>query len=94
MLTHGDADHTGIAPVLQRSGARVLVHEDDDHQLRHPGPKGGDASTINFLRNVWRPSTLKISFHVLSRFGGKPAKVEGAETFGTATCSTCPARSA
>ena len=81
VLTHSDADHTGVAPALQRAGARVLVHADDDATLRKPQPKGGDAGPQHFLLNAWRPSTLKITTHVLRRAGGLPLPVKGAETY-------------
>ena len=81
VLTHSDADHTGVAPVLQRAGARVLVHSDDDATLRRPRLKGGDAGPQQFLRNAWRPSTLQITAHVLRRAGGRPLGVRDAETF-------------
>ena len=81
VLTHSDADHTGVAPALQQAGARVFVHADDDATLRKPGPKGGDAGPQHFLLNAWRPSTLQITAHVLRRAGGRPLPVKGAETF-------------
>jgi glyoxylase-like metal-dependent hydrolase (beta-lactamase superfamily II) len=81
VLTHSDADHTGVAPALQEAGARVLVHADDDATLRKPQLKGGDAGPQHFLLNAWRPSLARITFHVLRRAGGRPLPVRGAETY-------------
>ena len=44
VLTHSDADHTGLAAAFREAGARVLIHSDDEPKLRRPGPKSGDAS--------------------------------------------------
>jgi len=81
VLTHSDADHTGIAPRLQAAGARVLIHAADEAALRKPGPKGGDASPRHLLANLWRPAVLKIMRHTLQHGGAKPAKVQGAERY-------------
>src|SRR4051794_4389477 len=56
VLTHSDADHTGLVPVLRDAGARVLIHEDDEGTLRDPGPKGGDGRPIKLVPLMWRPS--------------------------------------
>ena len=81
VLTHSDADHTGIAPQLQQAGARVLIHSDDDATLRKPGPKKGDASPRHMLKYMWRPSFWRLMVHLGRRGGARPPKVEGAETF-------------
>jgi glyoxylase-like metal-dependent hydrolase (beta-lactamase superfamily II) len=81
VLTHGDADHTGVAPALQRAGAKVLVHADDERALRKPALKSGDAAAHNFMLNAWRPPVLRTAFHVIRRSGGKVSSVKGAATF-------------
>jgi glyoxylase-like metal-dependent hydrolase (beta-lactamase superfamily II) len=82
VLTHSDADHTGIAPQLHEAGARVLIHSDDDSTLRKPGPKKGDASPRHVLRYMWRPSFWRLMIHLGRGGAARPPKVEGAETFG------------
>lgn len=81
VLTHSDSDHTGLAPMLQEAGARVLIHADDDATLRKPGPKGGDASLRHVLPRLVRPPLANIFGHTLRHGGMRQAKVSGAETF-------------
>jgi glyoxylase-like metal-dependent hydrolase (beta-lactamase superfamily II) len=92
VLTHSDGDHTGVAPALRGAGARVFIHAADDATLRKPGPKGGDASVINLLGNLWRPSAFKVFGHMLKHGGAKPAKIEGAETYGGGDVLEAPGR--
>ena len=82
ILTHSDADHTGVARALHEAGARVLIHSADEPALRKPGPKSGDASPIKIVPDLWRPSLLRVVVSVISAGGGRPTKVEDAETFG------------
>ena len=77
VLTHSDADHTGIAPQLQKAGARVLIHSDDDATLRKPGPKKGDASPRHMLKYLWRPSFWRLMVHLGRRGGGQAAQGRG-----------------
>jgi glyoxylase-like metal-dependent hydrolase (beta-lactamase superfamily II) len=81
VLTHSDADHTGIVPALQEAGARVLIHSADDATLRKPGLKKGDASPRHILKYMWRPSFWQLMVHLGRRGGARPPKVEGAETY-------------
>ena len=81
MLTHSDADHTGIAPQLREAGARVLIHSADDVTLRNPGPKKGDASPRHQLKYLRRPVALRLTIHLVRGGAARPPKVEGAETF-------------
>jgi glyoxylase-like metal-dependent hydrolase (beta-lactamase superfamily II) len=82
VLTHSDADHTGIASQLQEAGARVLIHSDDEETLRKPGPKKGDASPRHLLKYMVRPTFLRLIVHLGRGGAARPPKVEGAETFG------------
>jgi glyoxylase-like metal-dependent hydrolase (beta-lactamase superfamily II) len=81
VLTHSDADHTGLAPRLRAAGARVLIHAADDATLRKPGPKSGDGSPIHLLPYMWRPRFWRFFGYMASKGGARPAKIEGAETF-------------
>jgi glyoxylase-like metal-dependent hydrolase (beta-lactamase superfamily II) len=92
VLTHSDGDHTGLAPVLRESGARVLIHEADDASLRKPAPKGGDASVPKVLGNLWRPAAVRILAHQLRHGGAKLPKIEGAETFADGDVLDVPGR--
>lgn len=92
VLTHSDGDHTGVAPALRAGGARVLIHAADEATLRKPGPKGGDASVPNVLKNLWRPAALKILGHTLKHGGGKPARLEGVETYAGGDVLDVPGR--
>jgi glyoxylase-like metal-dependent hydrolase (beta-lactamase superfamily II) len=82
ILTHSDADHTGLAPMMHEAGARVLIHEADDPKLRKPGPKSGDAAPQNVLVDLWRPSFWRTIFGIVQGQGFKMAKITDAETFG------------
>lgn len=92
VLTHSDGDHTGLAPVLRETGARVLIHEADDASLRKPAPKGGDASVPKVLGNLWRPSALRILGHQLKHGGAKLPRIEGAETYADGDVLDVPGR--
>jgi glyoxylase-like metal-dependent hydrolase (beta-lactamase superfamily II) len=81
VLTHSDGDHTGLASPLREAGARVLIHAEDDATLRKPGPKSGDASPPHLIPYMVRPSFWRFMGHMAKRGGGKPPKIEGAETF-------------
>jgi glyoxylase-like metal-dependent hydrolase (beta-lactamase superfamily II) len=81
VLTHSDADHTGVAPQLREAGARVLIHSADDATLRKPGPKKGDASPRHLVKYLRRPTFLRLAVHLARNGAGRPPKVEGAETF-------------
>jgi glyoxylase-like metal-dependent hydrolase (beta-lactamase superfamily II) len=81
VLTHSDADHTGIAPQLRAAGARVLIHSADDATLRKPGPKKGDASPRHMLKYLLRPGVWRLMFHLARGGAARPPKVTGAETF-------------
>jgi glyoxylase-like metal-dependent hydrolase (beta-lactamase superfamily II) len=92
VLTHSDSDHTGIAPELQKRGARVLIHAADEGTLHSPRPKGGDASPRHLLANAWRPAFLRLTGHLVRNGGAKQAKVAGAETFEAGEALDVPGR--
>jgi glyoxylase-like metal-dependent hydrolase (beta-lactamase superfamily II) len=81
VLTHSDADHTGIVPELREAGARVLVHTDDEGTLAKPRPKTGDASPKNALPYLRHGTTWRLLVHMTLGGGARPRAVEGAETF-------------
>jgi glyoxylase-like metal-dependent hydrolase (beta-lactamase superfamily II) len=82
VLTHSDADHTGLANAFRDAGARVLIHPGDEDTLRRPRPKGGDASPLHMLAVAWRPGTIRLMRH-FSKYGAglKAAPVEPTGTF-------------
>jgi glyoxylase-like metal-dependent hydrolase (beta-lactamase superfamily II) len=82
VLTHSDSDHTGVAPILQEAGARVLIHADDEATLRKPAPKDGDGAPRHLVKLMWRPRFWRFFGHMARQGGGKPQGIEGAETFG------------
>jgi glyoxylase-like metal-dependent hydrolase (beta-lactamase superfamily II) len=92
VLTHADSDHTGVVPLLQAAGARVLVHSDAEEMLRDPGPKTGDASPARLLRQLWRPSLWRTLIHMGRRGAMNPPHVEGAETYGDGDVLDVPGR--
>jgi glyoxylase-like metal-dependent hydrolase (beta-lactamase superfamily II) len=92
VLTHSDADHTGLAPVLRDAGARVLIHTDDEPKLANPGPKGGDASPVKMLSEAWRPKWWRFYGGMALGGGASPAKLEGAETFSDGDVLDVPGR--
>lgn len=81
ILTHSDADHTGLTSVLHEAGARVLIHAADDATLRKPGPKSGDGKPINMVPQMWRPSFWRLAGEMFRGGGARPPRFEGAETF-------------
>jgi glyoxylase-like metal-dependent hydrolase (beta-lactamase superfamily II) len=75
VLTHGDADHIGIAPRLQAAGATVYAHEGEEPALRSPGMKKGDASARHWLTNLWRPGLWRVVADITRSGGGLPVRV-------------------
>ena len=92
VLTHSDADHTGLAPALRQAGARVLIHADDEDTLRRPGPKGGDASPVHLLPHLWRPGLWRVAVHMTRAGGARPPRIEGADTFSDGEVLDVPGR--
>jgi glyoxylase-like metal-dependent hydrolase (beta-lactamase superfamily II) len=81
VLTHSDADHTGIANQLRDGGARVLVHSADEGTLAKPRPKTGDASPRNLLPYLRRRMAWRLIGHMARHGGARPQAVAGAETY-------------
>lgn len=81
VLTHSDADHTGLSRTLRDAGARVLIHHADEPTLRSPRPKSGDAKPINILPQLRHPTLLKLIAHLAASGGFRPMPLEDAETF-------------
>lgn len=81
VLTHSDDDHTGLAPLLQEAGARVLIHRADLETLEQPSGNRGERSPLKVISRVWQPAVRRILLHAMRNGGAKPTKVTGAETF-------------
>lgn len=76
VLTHSDADHTGLANAFRAAGAEVLVSRADEGTLRKPGPKSGDASPGHLISQLWRPGLWRLFGHLATKGGARPAPVE------------------
>jgi glyoxylase-like metal-dependent hydrolase (beta-lactamase superfamily II) len=92
ILTHPDADHTGLVPTFRDAGARVLIHTTDEPKLRKPGPKSGDAKPQNIVPDLWRPSFWRTIVALMQAQGFKMAKITDAETFGDGDLLDVPGR--
>jgi glyoxylase-like metal-dependent hydrolase (beta-lactamase superfamily II) len=92
VLTHSDADHTGLARTLSDAGARVLIHQADESTLRRPKPKSGDAKPINIVPQLRHPALLKLIAHMAASGGLRPMSVRGAETFSADEALDIPGR--
>jgi glyoxylase-like metal-dependent hydrolase (beta-lactamase superfamily II) len=85
LLTHGHADHTGLARPLREAGAELWIHERDDVILRD-GPRSGmrhakpERSMLPYL--LRRPSSFALPLQ-LARAGAFTAPaVHNARVFG------------
>jgi glyoxylase-like metal-dependent hydrolase (beta-lactamase superfamily II) len=83
VLTHSDADHTGLVARLHEAGARVLIHERDEATLRRPRLKKSDAGAAAILPYLRRVQPWKLIGHMTKRGGAKPTPFEGAQTYST-----------
>lgn len=81
ILSHPDADHTGVAPRLRDAGARVLIHSEDDASLRKPGHKGGDASRRHLITQLYKPAFWRFVGGKARAGSMSPAAIDGAENF-------------
>lgn len=92
VLTHADADHTGLAGALSQGGTDVWVHRDAEEALRKPRPKGGDAKPVNLLGDLWRPTLIRLFVHFARNGGAKPPSFEGAQTYEAGGALDVPGR--
>jgi glyoxylase-like metal-dependent hydrolase (beta-lactamase superfamily II) len=78
LLTHSDADHTGVAAALHTEHqVPVYIHAEEEELLRKPRLKKTDGSILPHLR---RPSLWRLFGHLASNGGLRPPKIEGAKT--------------
>jgi glyoxylase-like metal-dependent hydrolase (beta-lactamase superfamily II) len=62
LLTHGDADHTGLAgPIHAATGAPIYLHADDEVMVRRPRPK---KTEVGFLGSMGHPGLWRIATHL------------------------------
>ena len=92
VLTHSDADHTGMAGRLRDAGARVLIGAGDEPTLAKPRAKSGDAAPVKLARELWRPNLWRFMGHMARAGGARPSPVEGAETFADGDVLEVPGR--
>lgn len=92
VLTHSDADHTGLAKTMRDGGAHVLIHQADEATLRKPRPKSGDAKPINIVPQLRHAALLKLIAHMGLSGGFKLHSLEGADTFSDEEALDVPGR--
>ena len=74
LLTHGDADHTGVAGKMQKEGDETPIHlHPDDQYLVHGGRKKTEDS---MLHQLLKPGALRIGAHFARLGGANPPKIE------------------
>src|SRR5260370_33699164 len=83
ILTHSDADHTGLAGALHQAGARGLIHSTSAPKLRRPGAKSGDAAPAHLLPQLWRPTLWGMMVVMTKNGGGRPPPFFGADKIST-----------
>jgi glyoxylase-like metal-dependent hydrolase (beta-lactamase superfamily II) len=73
LLTHGDADHTGVAPAIRaETGAPIHIHPADEVLVRSPRPKKTDGSILRELR---RPGLWRLFAHFARNGALRPPKI-------------------
>jgi glyoxylase-like metal-dependent hydrolase (beta-lactamase superfamily II) len=78
LLTHSDADHTGVAAALHsENDIPVYIHAQEEELLAKPRLKKTDGSILPHLR---RPSLWRLFGHLARNGGLRPPKIEGATT--------------
>jgi glyoxylase-like metal-dependent hydrolase (beta-lactamase superfamily II) len=92
VLTHADADHTGLAGRLSEAGARVLVHGDAQDMLRRPRPKGGDAKPVKLVPHLWRPTVARLFLHFARNGAARPPSFDGAISYEAGQALDVPGR--
>jgi glyoxylase-like metal-dependent hydrolase (beta-lactamase superfamily II) len=76
LLTHSDADHTGVAGDLHSEhDIPVYIHSEEEELLRKPRLKKTDGSILPHLR---RPSLWRLFLHLARNGGVRPPRIEGA----------------
>jgi glyoxylase-like metal-dependent hydrolase (beta-lactamase superfamily II) len=74
VLTHGDADHTGVAGKMQKEGDETPIHlHPDDQYLVHGGRKKTEDP---MLRQLLKPGALRLMAHFARYGGANPPKIE------------------
>jgi glyoxylase-like metal-dependent hydrolase (beta-lactamase superfamily II) len=90
ILTHAHADHVGVVnKVRETTGARVLVHKEDEELLRTGKIPKNEGGMLGLLRH---PTVYKLLAHAIANGGARPQKVANAETFTDATELDVPGR--
>jgi glyoxylase-like metal-dependent hydrolase (beta-lactamase superfamily II) len=74
LLTHGDADHTGVAGRMQKQGEAAPIHlHPDDGYLVHGGRKKTEDS---ILGQLLKPGAVRLIAHFARYGGANPPKIE------------------
>ncbi len=73
LLTHGDADHTGLASAIHaETAAPIHAHAGDRELLRNPKPKKTDGSLLGALLH---PGPWQVLVHLVRNGAMRPPKV-------------------
>jgi glyoxylase-like metal-dependent hydrolase (beta-lactamase superfamily II) len=90
LLTHSDADHTGVAGALHSEhDVPVYIHETEAELLRKPRLKKTDGSILPHLR---RPSLWSLFGHLARNGGLRPPSIEGPTTIAGGETLELPGR--
>jgi glyoxylase-like metal-dependent hydrolase (beta-lactamase superfamily II) len=88
VLTHGDADHTGVVGSLTSRGAPVHLHRDDAELVAKPRPKKTEASLLRYV--VRHRAPQRFLWHAIRTGSVRPTTItdfqpleDGAEIAGT-----------
>jgi glyoxylase-like metal-dependent hydrolase (beta-lactamase superfamily II) len=92
LLTHSDANHTGIAPALRDAGATIYIHGYDEPTLASPGPKGGDARPHKALPALRHPQAWRTIAALVRGGGARPKRIEGVEVLADDDALDVPGR--
>ena len=90
LLTHGNADHVGLAgPIRSETGAPVHLHGDDEVLVSRPKPKRTEGGFLGALRH---PGLWQIAAH-LGRNGALPLpKIRGTVSLSEGETVAAPGR--
>jgi glyoxylase-like metal-dependent hydrolase (beta-lactamase superfamily II) len=90
VLTHADADHTGIAERLRSEAqATVHVHEADAQMARTGKLKDTDGV---LLAHLWRPTAWSLIAHFAVNGGARPRRIADVATFTDGDVLAVPGR--